>query len=80
MHAYIFMTRVISLSDEAYNELKKFKKGGESFSDVVINITGKKKKPLMAFFGKWPEPKELDRIEKELVGERKKAKMRGVEF
>ena len=38
------------------------------------------KKPLTDFFGRWPEPKELNRIEKELVAERKKAKMRDVEF
>lgn len=74
------MTRVISLSDEAYNELKKLKKEGESFSEVVIKITGREKKPLTDFFGKWPEPKELDMIEKELEKERKKAKMRDVEF
>jgi len=74
------MTRVISLSDEAYEELRKLKKDRESFSDVVIKITSKEKKPLTDFFGKWPEPKELNRIEKELETERKKAKMRAVDF
>ena len=74
------MTKVISLSDEAYEELKKFKKAGESFSRVVIKMTKKEKKPLSEFFGKWPEPKELDKIEKELKKERKKARPREVEF
>ena len=74
------MTKVISLSDEAYDELKKLKKGDESFSDVVIKVVRKEKKPLTDFFGKWPEPKELDRIEKELVRERKRAKMRDADF
>jgi len=76
----MFMTKVISLSDDAYSELKKLKKEGESFSDVVLKVTGKERKPLSAFLGKWPVPGELDRIEKELKRERKKAKMRDVEF
>ncbi len=80
MHVYMHMTRVISLSDEAYDELKKLKKEGDSFSDVVLKVTRKEKKPLTEFFGKWPEPKELNRIEKELEEERKRAKTRDVEF
>ena len=80
MHVCMFMTKVISLSDDAYSELKKLKKEGESFSDVVLKVTGKERKPLSAFLGKWPVPGELDRIEKELKRERKKAKMRDVEF
>ncbi len=79
MHIYI-MTRVISLSDVAYDELKKLKKEGESFSDVVIKITVMEKKPLTDFFGKWPVKGELDRIEKELEREKKKSKMRNVDF
>ncbi len=74
------MTRVISLSDEAYDELKKLKKEGESFSDVVIKMTVTEKKPLTDFFGKWPVKGELDRIEKELKQERKKARMRSAGF
>lgn len=74
------MTKVISISDEAYNELKKLKKEGDSFSDVVMKMARKERKPLSAFLGMWPVPGELDRIEKELKKERKKAKMRDVEF
>lgn len=80
MYVY-FMTRVISLSDEAYDELKKRKEAGDSFSDVVIKITKGERKPLTAFFGKWPgTKKELDRIEAELAAEKKKAKTRDVAF
>ncbi len=74
------MTKVISLSDEAYDELKRLKKEGESFSEVVMKIARKERKPLSAFLGRWPVPGELDRIEKELKKERKNAKMRDVEF
>jgi len=80
MYIYI-MTRVISLSDAAYHELEKLKKGGESFSDIVLKLVGKEKKPLTEFFGKWPGPKEeLDKIEKGIYLRRRKAKMRSVEF
>ena len=35
-------TRNISLDDEAYSRLKKLKEEGESFSDVVKNVTSEK--------------------------------------
>ena len=48
------MTKVISLSNEAYQTLKESKKPGESFSDVVLRIAKKKKKKsLLDFSGKW---------------------------
>jgi len=48
------MTKVISLSNEAYRNLKDSKKPGESFSDVVLRITKpKKKKSLLEFSGTW---------------------------
>ncbi len=75
------MTKVISLSDEAYQELEKLKEKGESFSDVVVKLSKKEKKPLSYFFGKWPGPKEeLDQLEKDINEMRKKTKMRDVEF
>ena len=80
MHVCMFMTKVIPLSDDAYNELKRLKKGNESFSDIVLKMTKKEKKPLKEFFGKWPEPKELDKIKKDIETSRKKAKMRDVKF
>ena len=80
MHACIVMTRVISLSDRAYEELKKLKKGGESFSDVVIKVTRKEKKPLIEFLGAWPDKKEATRVAKELENERRRVKTRDVDF
>lgn len=75
------MTKVISLSDDAYRELEMLKKGGDSFSDVVLELTKKEKKPLSYFFGKWPGPKEeLDQLEKDIKDMHKKTKMRDVEF
>jgi predicted CopG family antitoxin len=40
MHMSLTMTKVISLSNEAYLTLKNMKKKGESFSDVVLRVAG----------------------------------------
>jgi predicted CopG family antitoxin len=54
MHMSLTMTKVISLSNEAYLTLKNMKKKGESFSDVVLRVAGeRKKKSLLEFSGKW---------------------------
>ncbi len=75
------MTRVISLSDEAYNRLKAAKNAGESFSVVVNRTFPLQKKSLLDLWGKWPGGKEeLDRIEKVLRAERKSVKLRPAEF
>ncbi len=76
------MTRVISLSDEAYGKLKELKNEGESFSEVVKRVVpSAKKKDIMDLWGKWPGGKEeLDRIEKMIYEDRKKFKLRAVKF
>jgi predicted CopG family antitoxin len=54
MHIVLLMTKVVSLSNEAYQTLKQLKKSGESFSDVVLRVVGeRKKKSLLEFSGKW---------------------------
>lgn len=47
---HVYMTRVISISDEAYDELKKMK-NGYSFSKVIMTLTRMKKKSIMEFAG-----------------------------
>lgn len=42
-------TKTISLTDDAYHRLKKMKRPGESFSDVVQRLTGRE--DLMRFAG-----------------------------
>ena len=44
MHIVLIMTKVISLSNEAYLTLKNLKKSGESFSDVVLRVAGERKR------------------------------------
>lgn len=72
------MTKVISLSDAAYEEMKSLKHSGDSFSDVVLRLADKeRKRPLLDFFGKWPgDSKEAENIKRELEKERSKFKIR----
>ncbi|MBW3583794.1 MAG: hypothetical protein KY455_11900 [Euryarchaeota archaeon] len=37
------MTKMVQLSDEAYRKLKMAKRRGESFSDVVLRVMGRKR-------------------------------------
>ena len=76
------MVKVISLSDRAYMELKASKGPGNSFSDTILKLLGREKKVrLSSLAGTWPGSKEeLDRIAKELEEERKKFKLREVDF
>lgn len=75
------MTKVISLSELAYKELKTIK-GKQSFSEVVLRLVGeKKKKSIMEFFGTWPITEEkAKRIKDHLARQRKKVRLRGVTF
>lgn len=67
---YTSMTRVISISDEAYKELEKLK-NGSSFTEVIINLTKEKKKDsIMKFAGAWKDI-NTDKIKKEIYKERK---------
>ena len=73
---HMHMTKVISLSNAAYEEIKSLKQGDDSFSDVIQRLAGQaRKKPLMDFFGKWPgTSEEAEKIKKELANERKRFK------
>lgn len=78
----IHMTKVISLSNTAYEEMHALKRQGESFSDVVLRLAEKtRKRPLTDFFGKWPGPaEEAERIKKTLAADRKRFRTREARF
>ncbi len=49
-HIHIGMaTKNISITEEAYNRLANLRKGNESFSEIIVEVTGRKK--LSDFFG-----------------------------
>ena len=74
------MTKVISLSNEAYQTLKESKKPGESFSDVVLRIAKKKKKKsLLEFYGKWVGD-DIDEVFAQVMKDREQATSRKVDF
>ncbi len=76
------MTKVISLSDEAYGRLKILKKEGESFSGVVLRTTaGKQAEEILKLAGAWKgDKKECDRIFKEVDAARHNRKLRRFEL
>ena len=66
MYTYTFMaTKNISLSEDAYEKLKRLKEEGESFSDVVRRITDTYS-DIKKFSGRFPEIAEVkDELKKE---------------
>ena len=55
-------SKTITITLEAYERLKKEKKNGESFSDVILRLTGKKR-DLLEFAGRWKDSgDEIERI------------------
>ena len=80
MHIAFLMTKVISLSEKAYETLKSMKKAGESFSDVVLRVAKeKKKKSLLEFSGTW-EGNDADEILAQLMKDREQSRSRQVEL
>jgi predicted CopG family antitoxin len=74
------MTKVISLSNEAYQTLKDSKKPGESFSDVVLRVLKpKKKKSLLEFSGKWVGD-DADEVLAEIMKDRERSATRKVDL
>jgi Uncharacterized conserved protein len=74
------MTKVISLSNEAYQTLKESKKPGESFSDVVLRVMKpKKKKSLLEFSGKWAGD-DIDEVFAQIEKDRERIPSRRVDL
>jgi predicted CopG family antitoxin len=76
MHIVFAMTKVVSLSNEAYLTLKNLKKPGESFSDVVLRVTSeRKRKSLLEFAGTW-EGNDIDEVFDRIKKEREQSMSR----
>jgi len=77
MHLHIMSVKTITIKDEVYRALLEFKGEGESFSAVLMKLIKKEGSP-MDFFGLLKKSSSLDEIEKEILEERKKARLRDV--
>ncbi len=75
------MVKVISLSNEAYEKLKRIK-NGKSFSEIVVELVDRKKdrKGLMNFAGIFANDKDWANKMNEIIKDRKNIKMREVKF
>jgi predicted CopG family antitoxin len=76
---YTHMVRQVSLSEEAYERLKKAKKGPESFSDVVLRTVKSPAGDLDRFFGAW-KGEGYSLIETKILADRKRSRSRDVRF
>ena len=47
------MVKVTSFSEQTYRELKKNEEEGESLSDVVLKMAGRKRRSISGFVGGW---------------------------
>lgn len=82
MHMYIVfaMTKVISLSEKAYETLKGMKKSGESFSDVVLRVASKEHKmSILEFAGTW-KGDDIDEVFSIVLKDREQSKSREIEI
>jgi predicted CopG family antitoxin len=74
------MTKVISLSEKAYETLKSMKMPGESFSDVVIRVAAKeKKKSILEFAGTW-KGNDAEVVLAQVMNDRERLKPREFEM
>ncbi len=72
---YVCMTKVISISDEAYNALRKID-ANKSFTEVIIELTfEKRKKSLLEFAGIWDDT-FAENFKKEIYEDRKRPSRR----
>lgn len=71
------MTKCITLSDDAYNNLKALKENDESFSEVVRKLTAKKKSEgLIKLAGIWKDNPEMVKTMKNIYKDRKNFRLR----
>jgi len=72
------MTKVISLSEKAYERLKSMKKPGESFSDVILRVAPEKKS-LLEFAGTWTGD-DADEVLAQIMKDREKSTSKKVDL
>jgi predicted CopG family antitoxin len=83
-HVYytIMPTRTLSITEEAYRALKAKKKEGESFTDVILRLTGNKgsARRLLEMMDELHSPELAGRVEQASKEFRKNFKTRDAEL
>lgn len=69
------MTKVISISDDAYNKLKMLK-NDKSFSQIIVELSENKNNNDLFLFAGSLTGEEAGKIKNEIYGERKKPSRR----
>ncbi len=72
---HVFMGKIITISDEAYNELKKIK-NGMSFTEIIITLVKKEKSSDLARHAGMLNNKDATSMINEIKKERKKVSRR----
>ena len=70
--------KTLTISEEAYNALKKLKREGESFSDVILRIT--RSFSLLEYIESTEFPQDLADSVEDVYKSREKVKSRSIEF
>ncbi len=73
------MVRQVSLSEEAYERLKRGKKESESFSDVILRTVSSPSGNLDRFVGVW-KGEDSSKIKTKIVADRRVSRSRQVRF
>jgi predicted CopG family antitoxin len=75
-------TRTLSITEEAYRALKASKKEGESFTDVILRLTGSRgsARRLLEMMDELYSPELAESIEQASKESRKSFKTRDVEL
>ena len=81
MHACIYMGKVITISEEAYNVLSRYKESKESFSKVILRkFSSKNKNAIMDLAGSWKNSPDTVKVMKKVYNDRKNFKLRDIKF
>ncbi|MDE1850901.1 MAG: antitoxin VapB family protein [Candidatus Micrarchaeota archaeon] len=65
------MSKIISISDETYDTLVKFKGKTKSFTQVINELIGRRSGNIERFFGVW-KGKDVEKMKREVMERRKK--------
>ncbi|CAG0955146.1 hypothetical protein METP2_00456 [Methanosarcinales archaeon] len=79
MYTQIIMaTKTISIREEVYDILTSLKKEKESFSDVILKLTKKRKPNLKDYFGGLKDSKAIIEIKEDCKKIRESARLRTI--